>query len=199
MVFEHTSLCKKSQEIIDKFMRKRKSIHKTDIAASDSLNCLVLSEETKEDRLSKIIDLLRLEHLNKEEQENIIKLIANSQDRFHILGEKLTATHVLQHQITTTDDHPINTRQYRFPQVHKEEINKQVEDLLQEGIVKPSQSPYNTPIWIVPKKDDSKGNKRWRMVLNFRALNEKTIGDAYPLPNIVDILDQLGGAMSHLL
>ena len=32
------------------------------------------------------------------------------------------------------------------------------------------------------------------MVLDFRALNEKTIGDAYPLPNIVDILDQLGGA-----
>jgi len=149
------------------------------------------SEETKEDRLFKIIDLLRLEHLNKEEQENIIKLIANSLDRFHIPGEKLTATHVLQHQITTTDDHPINTRQYRFPQVDKEEINKQVEDLLQGGIVKHSQSPYNTPIWIVPKKEDSKGNKRWRMVLDFRALNEKTIGDAYPLPNIINILDQL--------
>jgi len=53
---------------------------------------------------------------------------------------------------------------------------------------------YNTPIWIVPKKEDSKGNKRWRMVLDFLALNDKTIGDAYPLPNIVDILDQLGGA-----
>jgi len=60
------------------------------------------------------------------------------------------------------------------------------------GIVKPSQSPYNTPICI--KKEDSKGNKRWRVVLDFRALNDKTIGDAYPLPNIVDILDQLGGA-----
>jgi len=46
----------------------------------------------------------------------------------------------------------------------------------------------------VPKKDDSKANKRWRMVLDFRALNKKTIGDAYSLPNIVDILDQLGGA-----
>jgi len=45
----------------------------------------------------------------------------------------------------------------------------------------------------VPKKEDSKGNKRWRMVLDFRALNDKTISDAYPLSNIVDILDQLGG------
>jgi len=66
--------------------------------------------------------------------------------------------------------------------------------LLEGSIVKPSQSPYNTLIWIVPKKEDSKGNKCWRMVLDFRALNDKTIGDTYPLPNIVDILDQLGGA-----
>lgn len=46
----------------------------------------------------------------------------------------------------------------------------------------------------MPKKEDSTGNKRWRMVLDFRALNDKTVGDAYPLPNIVDILDQLGAA-----
>ena len=61
-------------------------------------------------------------------------------------------------------------------------------------LLKPSQSPYNTPVWIVPKKLDSHGNRKWRMVLDFRKLNEKTIGDAYPLPNIIDILDQLGSA-----
>lgn len=132
--------------------------------------------------------------MDEKEKGNVIKLITSSQDCFHLPGEQLTATHVLQHKIPTTDDRPINTRQYRFPQLHKEEINKQVEELLTGGIVRRSQSPYNTPIWIVPKKEDSKGNKRWRMVLDFRALNEKTIGDAYPLPNINDILDQLGGA-----
>jgi len=46
------------------------------------------------------------------------------------------------------------------------------------------------PVWIVPKKPDSKGNKRWRMVLDFRDLNDKIVGDAYPLPNITVILDQ---------
>lgn len=156
--------------------------------------CYKTTAESKKDRLTEIKELLRLDHLEDAEKGNVINLIANSQDRFHIPGEQLTATHVLRHQIPTTDDRPINTRQYRFPQLHKEEINRQVEELLTGGIVKPSHSPYNTPIWIVPKKEDSKGNKRWRMVLDFRALNEKTIGDAYPLPNIVDILDQLGGA-----
>lgn len=42
------------------------------------------------------------------------------------------------------------------------------------------------------QKGPSQGNKKWRFVIDFRALNEKTIGDAYPLPNIIDILDQLG-------
>ena len=88
------------------------------------------------------MELLRLEYLNAQEEKSVINLISNSQDRFHIPGERLTATNVLQHQIPTTDDRPINTRQYRFPQLHKEEINKLIEVLLEGGIVKPSQLPY---------------------------------------------------------
>jgi len=157
-----------SQEVIEKFMRKRKSKRKEKESNNNmkdiSHECFILSEESKKDRLTEITELLRLEHLNTQEKKNVINFISDSQDRFHIPGEKLTATHVLQHQIPTTDDRSINTRQYRFPQIHKEEINKQVEELLEGGIVKPSQSSYNTPIWIVPKKEDSKGNKRWRMI-----------------------------------
>ena len=60
--------------------------------------------------------------------------------------------------------------------------------------MEPSISPYNSPLWIVPKKPDSQGNKRWRLVIDYRKLNDKTIGDAFPLPNITEILDQLGSA-----
>jgi len=52
-----------------------------------------------------------------------------------------------------TDERPIYTREYRFPQIHKEEINKQVEE---RGI---KLFNHHTPIWIIPKKEDSKGNK----------------------------------------
>jgi hypothetical protein len=45
---------------------------------------------------------------------------------------------------------------------------------------------------VVPKKEDASGEKKWRMVEDFRKLNEKTVGDAYPLPYITEILDQLG-------
>ena len=78
--------------------------------------------------------------------------------------------------------------------MHKDEIKRQVNTLLETGMIKPSKSAYNIPVCIVPKKPDSKGNKLWRMVLDFRDVNEKTISDAYPIPNIVEILDQLGSA-----
>lgn len=141
-----------------------------------------------------IHSLLRLEHLNHEETEHAKRLIDKHRDLFQLPNEKPSHTNAITHKINTTDDRPINTKQYRFPPVHKNEIDKQVGEMLKNGIIEPSVSPYNSPLWIVPKKADSKGNKKWRLVIDFRALNEKTLGDAYPLPNIVDILDQLGSA-----
>ena len=47
---------------------------------------------------------------------------------------------------------------------------------------------------IVPKKLDASGERKYRVVIDYRRLNDKVIGDAYPLPNITDILDRLGKA-----
>src|SRR5436190_8066132 len=66
--------------------------------------------------------------------------------------------------------------------------------MLTKGIIRESDSPYNSPLWIVPKKQDASGQAKWRLVIDYRKLNEKTIQDAYPLPNIDEILDQLGNA-----
>ncbi|KYN43243.1 hypothetical protein ALC56_02305 [Trachymyrmex septentrionalis] len=100
-----------SQEIIEKFIRKRKS-KREKRADKDNvpLECFTLSEEPNKNRLTGIVKLLRLEHLNAQEEQSVINLIYSSQDRFHVPGERLTATNVLQHQIPTTDDRPINTR-----------------------------------------------------------------------------------------
>jgi len=124
----------------------------------------------------------------------VTEIINKYSDLFQLPDKELSCTNVIKHKIITTDEKPVNTKQYRFPPIHKNEINKQVEDLLNNDIIKTSESPYNSPLWIVPKKPDSKGNKRWRLVIDLKALNEKTFGDAYPLPNITDILDQLGSA-----
>jgi hypothetical protein len=47
---------------------------------------------------------------------------------------------------------------------------------------------------VVPKKTDASGQQKFRLVVDYRELNEKTVGNAYPLPDITEILDQLGQA-----
>ncbi|XP_053597516.1 uncharacterized protein LOC128668466 [Microplitis demolitor] len=150
--------------------------------------------EDGQDRFERICASLRLDHLNILEREHVHELIREFPMLFHLPGDDLPATTMMTHSIPTTGEIPISVRQYRFPPVHKEEIARQVNKLLNDGVISESVFPYNSPLWIVPKKPDSKGNKRWRMVIDFTQFNEKTIGDAYPLPNIVEILDRLGGA-----
>lgn len=55
-------------------------------------------------------------------------------------------------------------------------------------------NPTTTPLYGLFLKKKTQGNKKWRIVLDFRKLNEKTISDSFPLPNIHGILDQLGNA-----
>ena len=84
---------------------------------------------------------------------------------------------------------PPNRPPYRLSPKEHEELQAQIEDLLAQGHIRPSQSPYGAPILFVPKKDG-----RWRMCIDYRALNKQTIKDRYPLPRIDDLLDRLGKA-----
>ncbi|CAB0004672.1 unnamed protein product, partial [Nesidiocoris tenuis] len=67
--------------------------------------------------------------------------------------------------------------------------------MLAQGIIRPSSSPWNSPLWIVPKKLDHSNIQKYRIVIDYRSLNQKTISDKYPLPNITELLDQLGRSM----
>ena len=140
-----------------------------------------------------ILDLINLDHLNNNTKIFIQDLVKENSDCFYLKDEKLGATDLVMHRIQTTDDYPVNSKQYKYPLSLKEEVDRQVKEMLDAGIIAPSNSPYNTPVWIVPKKPDSTGKPRWRLVLDFRKLNEKTVADAYPIPNISEIFDLVGG------
>lgn len=82
-------------------------------------------------------------------------------------------------------------KNFRHPYHLKAEIQNQLKKLIENGIIQPSISLDSSPVWIVPKKIDSSGEKKWRMVILFRKLNEQTIEDKYPLPRIKEILENL--------
>jgi len=61
-------------------------------------------------------------------------------------------------------------------------------------IIRTSVSQWNAPLLVVSKKADASGKPKLRVVVDFRKLNNISIGDSFPLPNITEILDQLGSA-----
>lgn len=147
------------------------------------------------DRFQKLINSMRLDHLNSEERKEILDKIYSFSDIFHLEGEKLTCTDAVTHKIPLISNvPPVNVRQYRLPISQRAEIESQINKMLNDGIIVESKSPYNSPLLVVPKKPDSDGTVRWRVVVDFRKLNDDTIGCSYPLPNITDILDQLGNS-----
>lgn len=102
--------------------------------------------------LDKVSQLIRRDHLNKEESESLDKVINEFTDIFYTDGDQLTFTNHTKHSIPTTSETPINTKTYRFPFIHQQEVKSQINKMLDQNIVRPSSSPWSSPIWVVPKK-----------------------------------------------
>jgi len=86
----------------------------------------------------------------------------------------------------------VNIKSYRLPYAHRKVIVEQMEKLEEDGIIQSSESRWNAPLVVVPKKSDANGNPQFRVCVDFRWLNQLTIGDVFPIPRIDEILDQLG-------
>jgi len=81
---------------------------------------------------------------------------------------------------------------YRIPQTHRDEVQRQTEQMLLDGVIQHSSSAWNSPILVVPKKQYSSGKRKWRVLVDFRKLNDVTVVDSFPIPVISDVLDSLG-------
>jgi hypothetical protein len=84
---------------------------------------------------------------------------------------------------------PINSKPYHYSPLHKTEIEKQVQKLLQASLIAHSHNPFASPVLLVKKKDGT-----WRFCVDYRKLNEMTIKNRFPMPIIEEILDELNGA-----
>ncbi|KAL4367918.1 hypothetical protein GQ457_05G016100 [Hibiscus cannabinus] len=94
------------------------------------------------------------------------------------------------HRIKLLDEQAVvKARPYRYPASQKDEIEKLIKEMLENGVIRDSNSAFSSPIVIVKKKDDS-----WRMCVDYRRLNQLTVKDKFPMPIIEELLDELGKA-----
>ncbi|GMJ13949.1 hypothetical protein HRI_005064100 [Hibiscus trionum] len=95
-----------------------------------------------------------------------------------------------EHRVTLLGEHQVvKVKPFRYPASQKNEIEKQVQEMMNAGIIRYSNIPFSSPIVMVKKKDGS-----WRLCVDYRKLNHLTIKEKFPMPIIEELLDELGAA-----
>ena len=109
------------------------------------VNVIRVFTDKDNDRTARILRELdpdTLKGLNEEEIEHTRNLIKERLHLFGLPGEKLRATHLVTHKLITTTGTPIRVKRHRHPPAIKEEMQRQINKYLDEGIIRPSDSPY---------------------------------------------------------
>ena len=150
---------------------------------------LTLNTEPEPNSCDNVKIKCKLDHIPQPQREALQKVIDQYHQVFAIKETNIGQTNVITMQIDTADHPPVKQRPYRTPLSQRPELEKQIDALLKADIIRPSSSAYASPLILVPKKDGSS-----RLVIDYRKLNETVVKNSYPLPNIEDILSQLGGS-----
>ena len=122
--------------------------------------------------------------LNNNQKERVLELIQSFPDVFN---EATGRTSKIKHEIKLAlGAQPCNLPPYRYAPARRQIIEENLQEMLSQDIIVPSNSPWASPVVLAPKKDGT-----LRFCVDYRKLNALTIRDAYPIPRIDGTLDSL--------
>lgn len=122
------------------------------------------------------------------------KVCSDYAEVFNLEGDGIGTAKDFKHKIFLKPHTvPVYVKQYRLPPKHRDIIVDKVNQMVEQGLAEPSLSAWNAPVLLVPKKG-SKELKDYRLVIDYRRLNDVVQDDKFPASNIDDILDGLGEA-----
>ena len=147
----------------------------------------------KEEIKARITEQVR-QHVPYQWQQEYVQMLMTKEHHFSADPHDLGFTTVQEHKIELADTNPVFTPQFRLPAEHLKMIQENVAGWLEAGIIERSSSPYNSPIFCVPKKQGS----GLRCVLDYRKLNHNSLSDKYSIRTIDQCLETIGRARSSI-
>jgi transposase InsO family protein len=96
----------------------------------------------------------------------------------------------LLQKIRVSDNTPVSTRPYRLSPPQLASCREQLRKLLDNGLIRPTASPYASPVLMVPKAGQPGA---WRLTVDYRALNDRIERDSFPIPHPTDVFNELAG------
>jgi hypothetical protein len=150
---------------------------------------LVENAGESDEKLKTLMDARVGENLSEEERSAVFELLSKYLRCFPSSDGELGFTNMAEHFIDTGDAQPISCVPYRVSAMERKIIMEKVADMLKQGIIRPSFSPWAAPVVLVKKKSGD-----FRFCIDFRRLNAVTKRDVYPLPRLDDVFDRLAGA-----
>uniref|UniRef100_A0A914HQZ2 RNA-directed DNA polymerase n=1 Tax=Globodera rostochiensis TaxID=31243 RepID=A0A914HQZ2_GLORO len=150
----------------------------------------VRDEGEEENRLKEMRKIWKPKVTNLTEAElgEIDEVISEFEEIFALNDFELTQTSLAEHEIDTGTASPVKNRMRPVPYAYREKVSGMIQEYLERDIIQASNSPWASPIVLVPKKDGS-----LRFCVDYRGINAVTKKDAFPLPNIDQILMSLTG------
>ena len=127
-------------------------------------------------------------------QENIAAVLRKNAGAFATSQLDLGYCADLQHDIDTGDALPIKQSPRRRPLSARQAEDDILKEMLNTGVIQPSNSPWSSPVCMVRKKDGS-----FRFCIDYRRVNAVTIKDVFPIPDVKDVLDSLRGGGQSIL
>ena len=134
------------------------------------------------------INEIPIGELTEQQHQQLISLLGQCHEGFSTGPLDLGCTQVIEHKIVLTDDKPVYKRPHRIEHHKRDELDKDINDMLAAGVIEPSNSPYNSPLVLLRKKSGE-----LRIAVDSRGLNKITEPEQFPIPRLEDALDVLEG------